>query len=77
VKNASKLKDGAVLVESVKLTKQTLVGYCSVITESYPTLNKGRGIIYSSDMDDCTKNEVQNGLGDQYVARAFRVHKKS
>jgi hypothetical protein len=61
VKNASKLKVGALFVEihsdeqSVKLTKQTLVGYCPVITESYPTLKTGTGIIYSSDMDDCTK----------------------
>jgi hypothetical protein len=52
--------------------KWALFGSCPVSLEYHSALNTSRGVMYSIDMDDCTKSEIQDCLADQYVLKGFK-----
>jgi hypothetical protein len=82
VRNTSRLRDGSLLVETQtdeqtkKLLKQKLLGSYPVTVEKHQTLNSIRGVIFCPQVDGCTDEEIQVGLADQYVSKAYCVHRK-
>jgi hypothetical protein len=81
VKNASRLRDVSLLVEtrtddqSKKFLKQKLLSSYPVLVEKHKTLISTRGVIFCSLIDGCSDEEIQARLADQYVSQAHLVHK--
>lgn len=82
VKNTSRLRDGPILVEtktddqSKKLLKQKLLGSYTVLVEKHKILNSTRGVIFCPQVDECSDEQIQIGLADQYASKVYRVHKE-
>jgi hypothetical protein len=47
-----------------------------MLVEKHKTLNSTRGVIFCSQADKCSYEEIQVGLADQYVLKVYCVHKK-
>jgi hypothetical protein len=81
VKNASRLRDGTVLVQT-KTDKQNEQLLIQKLLGSYPVLAEkqnlllNQGCIFCSQVDECDEEEIQAVLANQYVWKVYCVCKK-
>jgi hypothetical protein len=79
VKNASRLKNGTLLVEvqnnrqAEVLMKANLLGSYPVQAERDTSLNSSRGVVNSDSLEDMSDEEIQFALADQFVSKAYRL----
>jgi len=79
VKNASRLKNGTLLIEvhndkqAELLLKATLLGSHPIYAERHSSLNSSRGVVNTDALDGMSDDEIQSALAEQSVSRAYRL----
>jgi hypothetical protein len=82
VKNSSRLPDGSLLVrtqaddQSKKVLKQKLLGSYHVLVEKHKTVNSTSSVLFCSQLDRCSDEEIQATFVDPYVPQAYLIHLK-
>jgi hypothetical protein len=83
VKNASRLKNGTLLVEICNekqadlLLKANLLGCHPTRVERHTSLNSSRGVVKTDSLDDMSDEDIQSALADHYVSKAYWLIGKS
>jgi hypothetical protein len=79
VKNASRLKNGTLLVEIFNenqadlLLKANLLGSHPIRVERHTSLNSSRRVAKTDSLDGMSDEEIQSTLADQCVSKAYRL----
>jgi hypothetical protein len=79
-KNASRLKNGTLLVEMQNGTEvlltANLLGSYPIQVERHTSLNYSRGVVNAESLDGMSDEEIQSALADQFVSKAYRLNGK-
>jgi hypothetical protein len=79
VKNASRLKNGTLLIEVHKdkqaelLLKATFLGSQPIYAERHSSLNSSRGVVNTDALDGMSDDEIQSALAEQFVSRVYHL----
>ncbi|KAJ4438319.1 hypothetical protein ANN_14261 [Periplaneta americana] len=82
VKNATRLRNGSLLVETVSLKqsetllKAKLLGSYPIKVERHSSLNTTRGVVHTDSLDGMSDEEIQLELAEQSVSKAYRLLRK-
>jgi hypothetical protein len=79
VKNASRLKNGTLLVEvqndkqAEVLMKANILGSYPIQVERHTSLNYSRGVVKTDSLDDMSDEVIQSAPADQFVPTDYRL----
>jgi hypothetical protein len=83
VKNATRLQGGwQLLVETMinnhikKFLKKTLLDSYRVLVEKHKTLNPTSSVVFCPQINGCSDEEIQARFADQYIFKAYSIHKR-